>query len=773
MRMLSKQRAQEAQAARLPPSAAIDTTHEAFLASARAFAGRLVPLLSEPLLLRALRDKKGDGAEPRAGEAKEKCARDTPRRNATIQLRSAAAGAAVRLHCGVVLAARPGTSDHGQAPAAGAHGGASDAPKQVLQLLEMISQRDGFRQGVLEANAMAALVRILRLCRERLERLRPPPERRIERGSGSSSGTSDVCREARGRLQLCLRMAVQSMAFLTQISPESCSWLPCEGQSCELVAILRDVWLDSAVRRLAACSLKHLAALNDTVRLAMAPHIQDLVEACLEAHRAEGVREQAALALGNLAICDQLEARAPASPPPFPCPRCGRVSATASPHQDAVLDSSALCALTSMLAEGGPTADAALAAVANLVSNRRARARFVELGGIALLQAPLRSEHEGIYKNASWVIASLAVDTDISGDFTLDGGIPLLLQYARSADLGHQEEAAWGLANLSSQSELTATLMRANVVPLLVTFARSESDGVRMQALWTLANLAVHPEFRQEIARERTIPALLDSFRDPAPGTHHSLTQAARALSNLVVTSENRAETMAHGGGEAILRCALSESNEVQQAVARVIVNLSYEVGVAMQLVSAGALPVVASLLGSDCDSVQQEATWMAVNFSLCIDGQAPPPRGSPAFGAEMVLPLLHLLRSARREVLEQAAWALFNLARSRPNKMAMLSHGALSLLAGLPSQVDMRAGGSSSGVRAASGTLLTSLAEALTPTSRRAIVGPGSERSQPPSGLHRGEAPQKVAMLSAPAGPGLLEPQFARFAVSGAEEAS
>ncbi|EOD37442.1 hypothetical protein EMIHUDRAFT_252097 [Emiliania huxleyi CCMP1516] len=666
--MLSKQRAQEAQAARLPPSAAIDTTHEAFLASARAFAGRLVPLLSEPLLLRALRDKKG------------------------------------------------------------AHGGASDAPKQVLQLLEMISQRDGFRQGVLEANAMAALVRILRLCRERLERLRPPPERRIERGSGSSSGTSDVCREARGRLQLCLRMAVQSMAFLTQISPESCSWPPCEGQSCELVAILRDVWLDSAVRRLAACSLKHLAALNDTVRLAMAPHIQDLVEACLEAHRAEG---------------------------------------------DAVLDSSALCALTSMLAEGGPTADAALAAVANLVSNRRARARFVELGGIALLQAPLRSEHEGIYKNAGWVIASLAVDTDISGDFTLDGGIPLLLQYARSADLGHQEEAAWGLANLSSQSELTATLMRANVVPLLVTFARSESDGVRMQALWTLANLAVHPEFRQEIARERTIPALLDSFRDPAPGTHHSLTQAARALSNLVVTSENRAETMAHGGGEAILRCALSESNEVQQAVARVIVNLSYEVGVAMQLVSAGALPVVASLLGSDCDSVQQEATWMAVNFSLCIDGQAPPPRGSPAFGAEMVLPLLHLLRSARREVLEQAAWALFNLARSRPNKMAMLSHGALSLLAGLPSQVDMRAGGSSSGVRAASGTLLTSLAEALTPTSRRAIVGPGSERSQPPSGLHRGEAPQKVAMLSAPAGPGLLEPQFARFAVSGAEEAS
>jgi len=61
-----------------------------------------------------------------------------------------------------------------------------------------------------------------------------------------------------------------------------------------------------------------------------------------------------------------------------------------------------------------------------------------------------------------------------------------------------------------------------------------------MQALWTLANLAVHPDFRLQISQCGAIPALVRCLATLEEEDEHCLIQAARALSNLIVATENR-----------------------------------------------------------------------------------------------------------------------------------------------------------------------------------------------------------------------------------------
>jgi len=415
----------------------------------------------------------------------------------------------------------------------------------------------------------------------------------------------------------------------------------------------------------------------------------------------------------------------------------------------------AVSALIGLLAEGDEAAsDAALGSLANLVGNEEMRLQFVGCGGIELLHGPITGDNDELCKHAGWTLASIAVDPALSDDVVARGGLPLLIRYAQSPNPVYQEEAAWGLANISSISQHAVPLMHAGIIPPMVALTRSEVQGVRMQALWTLANLAVHQDFRLQISADGAIPALVHCLARLGAEDEHCLVQAARALSNLIVATENRRQVVEEDGIQSLLRCASFDSEAVQEAVTRVLVNLSYEAHIGRQLIRRGALPVVARLLGSPSEKVQQEAAWVAVNVSLCSDAEpepgtpdAKPARGLDAsrasssaaihgamhaqgeadgpstaqptatFGEEIVMPLMRLLGSDNLRIQEQAVWALVNISRWQENKMRMIESGLLDKLVKLGRST-------SDEVQAASGQLITSLGGALTPTSRRAMFG-------------------------------------------------
>lgn len=267
-----------------------------------------------------------------------------------------------------------------------------------------------------------------------------------------------------------------------------------------------------------------------------------------------------------------------------------------------------------------------------------------------------------------------------------------------------------------------------------------------MQALWAVANLAVHDEFKLQIGEAGAMPILVSNLQDgqdrvarrpigrrmahqspnepgvsarptAAPnGTQDepTLLQAARAVANLVVASENRtrlategisircihrsrdtsictpelsllltgnrrrdawyqracshAPPVMHppsGGIKALLKVADAPYPPVQEAVARAVVNMSFEREFALETIQvelpspwdtrhlplraalapplppqttisppsshggllmeadlsqAGGVPPIARLLSSASTRVQQEASWAVVNFSVCAD---------------------------------------------------------------------------------------------------------------------------------------------------------
>lgn len=119
-----------------------------------------------------------------------------------------------------------------------------------------------------------------------------------------------------------------------------------------------------------------------------------------------------------------------------------------------------------------------------------------------LLGPALLSEHEELYKQAGWLMASLAVDPLCAKYVVEQGGLQLLVHYAKKEHEGYQEEAAWALANLSSSAENASALAQAGALAPLLQLSRSGAS-VKTQALWAIANLAVNEEIKELLGEVR------------------------------------------------------------------------------------------------------------------------------------------------------------------------------------------------------------------------------------------------------------------------------
>jgi len=226
--------------------------------------------------------------------------------------------------------------------------------------------------------------------------------------------------------------------------------------------------------------------------------------------------------------------------------------------------------------------------------------------------------------------------------------------------------------------------------------------------------LAVHTEFKVLIGDAGAMAVLVRALR--ADNDEATLMQAARGIANLAVAPENRHRLMAEGAIRTLVEYVSSPYESVQEAVARSLVNLSYERECALCVIEAGGVEPITALLSSPHERVQQEATWVIVNFSVCVDdGSSSEDVIGDLLGDNVLVPLINMLHSTSASIQEQAAWALANLSRNPTNKMKIISLGALEILRELhKSKCDE--------VQAASGQVLNSIGQVLTPNSRRVI---------------------------------------------------
>mmetsp|Transcript_7150 Transcript_7150/g.20716 ORF Transcript_7150/g.20716 Transcript_7150/m.20716 type:complete len:927 (-) Transcript_7150:583-3363(-) len=402
-------------------------------------------------------------------------------------------------------------------------------------------------------------------------------------------------------------------------------------------------------------------------------------------------------------------------------------------HEDAIIQSGCVQLLCAHLTATDPSVLSADAgALANLISNPTVRSIIVAHGCVGpicnVVSGPMKDRPE-VYKHASWLLTSLAVEHESRAHVLANGGLQLLVAHCARDTPQFHEEGAWALANLSADVRNAIPIVEAGALPVLFALVNSDSASVQLQATWVFANLSVVDELKAQIgAHDGFVEALYAGLERTAhaPDAHRALRlQTIRTLANLAVDVSNR-HRVASGLQTAKDTLVRSNRDDIAQATLRLIVNLSYDPQIASTMLADGVLvEALVKACSSDLEAIQQESVLCFVNLSLDEHAE------STLIAAGAIAPLVTILQSSSQVLQEQAAWALSNITTSRESKMLAIELGALHTLKSLHRS-------SSGQMRQASTKIMNSLLSMVTPQSRKVFLPANATIRD----SHRGRSP-------------------------------
>ncbi|KAH7863248.1 hypothetical protein Vadar_015272 [Vaccinium darrowii] len=319
--------------------------------------------------------------------------------------------------------------------------------------------------------------------------------------------------------------------------------------------------------------------------------------------------------------------------------------------------------------------------------------------GAALSLNLLQSSQEDVQERAATVLATFAiivnenarVDGGMAKAVMRGGGIRLLLNLARSWREGLQSEATKAITNLSVNADVAKAVVEEGGIDMFLNLARSMYSSVAGQAAGGLWNLSITEEHKHAIAEAGAVKALvglIDKWFASGSGDR-VLEFAAGALTNIATDYKLCMEVAELGGVRALVMLARdNKSVRVQEQAARALANLAshaYDNGAQAPIgvgQEAGAVQALVKLTYSTHEGVRMEAA--SALWNLSFDDERNPEAIAAAGGVEALVYLAQSCSNASQDLKERAAGALWGLAVSEVNRIAVGQGGGIAPLVAL-----------------------------------------------------------------------------------------
>jgi len=376
---------------------------------------------------------------------------------------------------------------------------------------------------------------------------------------------------------------------------------------------------------------------------------------------------------------------------------------------------------------------------------------MVMQGGVKLLVESVASgKWAGHVGTLAEIAASLATDAEVRPGFVQDGGLSTLvysLTAAGGTELSAAAEAAWAIAHISSIPGHANALIEAGVLPPLLAIAGCANVQARLQALWALANLSIElPGSFGDVDAMRQLLDLLDGDGQGAPSEtvsvhaalgitaggrvhleltfalvptrdHRWVVQVCRALAALGKDAWRRDELIAASGFSRLLGLLGSQNASAQVAAAQAVANLTADAVCAVATLRSESFRLLTEALYDERhDLLLYTLTTLS---NVAADAESARQVLAQA-GESMLERLVVLLQSESQAVKKTSLDALIKFTATPTQRSRLLNKGVFEPLLALSDEF----GGASPDTRASSRQLLDTLSLALTPASRRAILG-------------------------------------------------
>lgn len=260
------------------------------------------------------------------------------------------------------------------------------------------------------------------------------------------------------------------------------------------------------------------------------------------------------------------------------------------------------------------------------------------------------------------------------------------------------QAAAEELSHLTRKVHNRKRIMATpGALPAIVSMLSGSDSGAARFAAAALQNLAIEPEHCPELIAAGCMQPLLQLLQQTSDDQDALLAAAAGALANLACEEVGTNSTIAAAPGcvSRLVQLLSHSSCVVREAAASVLAKLAWEPELCKPIADAGALKPLVSLLSTDLSDDGGRQVAAACIENLTYDSA--PIRKSVVDAGGVPL-LVSLLESNCEAAQKSAAGALHNLALARANCVKIAAAGGIEPLVGLletgPEAVQAVAGG-------------------------------------------------------------------------------